>query len=153
MKNQPEYYKTPDSDLNIEETFLEVIPASKGIRLINLIIDYFAYVILSSLFLAFVSAVFGTPAITYIESIPEIIFGSAVILIYYVVFEGLTGRTIGKFITRTKVVNDKGEKATFAQILTRSCIRLITLEALTFLGPKGRGWHDSLPNTYVVDCT
>ena len=74
----------------------------------------------------------------------------AITLIYYNVFEILTARTIGKFITQTVVVNEFGEKPSHENILIRSLCRLIPFNPLSVL-IQGRGWHDSISKTYVVD--
>jgi uncharacterized RDD family membrane protein YckC len=69
---------------------------------------------------------------------------------YYVFFEALTGQTIGKMITKTKVLNEFGGKPTLSQIFGRSFSRLIPFEAFSFLG-NGWGWHDRFPGTKVVN--
>jgi len=71
-------------------------------------------------------------------------------LVIYIIFEAVTGKTLGKHITGTKVVNEYGDRPSFGQVLGRSFARLIPLEALSFFGTPTRGWHDSLTGTYVV---
>jgi uncharacterized RDD family membrane protein YckC len=70
--------------------------------------------------------------------------------IYYILMEGIFGRTLGKLITGTVVVDGFGNKPSFGKIIGRSFARLIPFEAFSFLGSTGRGWHDSLTDTYVV---
>ncbi|MEW4564294.1 RDD family protein [Bremerella sp. JC770] len=71
-------------------------------------------------------------------------------LAYYILMEAALGRTLGKLITGTKVVNAEGGDATFGQVVGRSFARYIPFEVFSFLGQTGRGWHDSLSKTYVV---
>jgi len=71
-------------------------------------------------------------------------------VLYYVVLEGLTGRTIGKLLTGTKVVAEEGGVPTFGQIVGRSLSRLIPFEPFSFLGKQPIGWHDTIPKTRVV---
>lgn len=71
-------------------------------------------------------------------------------LAYYIIFEMTLGRTLGKLITGTKVVNAEGGDATVGQVIGRSFARYIPFEVFSFLGETGRGWHDSLSKTYVV---
>ena len=71
-------------------------------------------------------------------------------LIYFSVLEASTGRTIAKYITKTKVVNEKGEKPDFGTALVRSLARFIPFEAFSFLG-SGTGWHDKFSNTRVIE--
>jgi uncharacterized RDD family membrane protein YckC len=68
---------------------------------------------------------------------------------YYSLLEGLTGRTIGKWITRTRVVGLQGERVPFGRIVARSVARFIPFDALSFLLADA-GWHDRLSRTRVV---
>lgn len=71
--------------------------------------------------------------------------------LYYLFFEGIWGRTLGKWITKTKVVRTDGEKPKFIQILGRSFARWIPFEAFSFLVSNNPvGWHDRLSGTLVV---
>lgn len=67
------------------------------------------------------------------------------------VFEQLFGQSVGKMITRTKVVTEKGDKPSLGQIIVRNLARLIPLEAFSFLAKNPVGWHDSLSKTLVVN--
>ncbi|MBA2116529.1 RDD family protein [Bremerella alba] len=71
-------------------------------------------------------------------------------LVYYIMLEATLGRTLGKLITGTRVVNAEGGEATMGQVVGRSFARFIPFEVFSFLGQTGRGWHDSLSKTYVV---
>ena len=69
--------------------------------------------------------------------------------LYYFLIENYSkGRSIGKFITGTKVVTLEGEIPKSSVFLKRSLYRLIPFEAFSFLGTNG--WHDSIPKTTVV---
>jgi uncharacterized RDD family membrane protein YckC len=72
-------------------------------------------------------------------------------MFYYLTLEGFFGRSIGKFITGTIVVNQNGLKPSFGIICKRTLCRLIPFDALSFLSKSGRIWHDSLSETYVVE--
>ena len=98
--------------------------------------------------------IFGQDIVQRMENISQlqdILLSYLLYFSYYLVFESLTGRTIGKLITGTRVVSEHGGKPTFKQFLYRSLCRLIPFEPLSFFGSKGYGWHDSIPNTYVID--
>jgi uncharacterized RDD family membrane protein YckC len=71
-------------------------------------------------------------------------------LLYYIVMEGTLGRTVGKYLTNSTVVDEDGYKPSFVKILIRSICRLIPLEALSFLVSDAVGWHDKLSKTRVV---
>lgn len=72
-------------------------------------------------------------------------------MLYYLIFEVFFGRTIGKFITGSIVVNENGLKPGFGIICLRTLYRLIPFDPLSFLTMSGRIWHDSLSKTYVVE--
>jgi uncharacterized RDD family membrane protein YckC len=55
-------------------------------------------------------------------------------LLYFVVMEAATGRTLGKWILRTRVVNESGEPPSWRQSVVRNIIRFV----------------DSLPFFYLV---
>ena len=71
-------------------------------------------------------------------------------IFYYFIFESLTGRTIGKYITRTKVITDSGNKLSFDKVLIRSIVRLFFIEVISFFTTNPIGWHDRLSGTKVV---
>jgi uncharacterized RDD family membrane protein YckC len=72
--------------------------------------------------------------------------------IYYFTFEALTGRSLAKLITKTKVIDQNGEKPDYATIAIRTLCRMIPFDALSFLFYQDSGWHDRLSKTSVVDC-
>lgn len=72
-------------------------------------------------------------------------------LSYYLLFETLAGRTVGKMFTNTRVITDGGQRAGFIHVLKRSLARLIPFEPFSCLAaPKAYGWHDRLSKTVVV---
>jgi len=151
QENTP--YEPPKSTIEPSTSqALPIEPAARWLRFANLFLDYIAFTIISMILGIAIALLFGEAGLRYLESLPDIVVGAPIVLGYYLVFEGLTGRTLGKFITGTRVVNEQGLEPTFGQILGRTFSRIIPFEAFSFLGPQGRGWHDSLPGTYVVRC-
>lgn len=72
------------------------------------------------------------------------------VLVYYLFFESVFGRTPAKWITKTKVVTENGGRPRFTQILGRTLSRFVPFEPFSFLGNE-RGWHDRWSGTRVVD--
>ncbi len=72
------------------------------------------------------------------------------IFIYYFTLEAIFGRTLGKIITKTKVVDWYGEKPKTKQILIRSAIRLIPIDWFTYFSITREGWHDSGSSTMLI---
>ncbi len=128
----------------------------KSRRFANFIIDALALYLFSltagmvlGVFLAF----FWFEGLMMLETAPwwvsqliSFVFG----MIYYILFETITGRTPGKYITGTRVICEDGSKPEFNTILLRSLIRFIPLEPFSFLGSQPTGWHDNWTKTLVV---
>jgi ABC-type lipoprotein export system ATPase subunit len=82
----------------------------------------------------------------------NILYSSIWCFIYYSIFEGLTGRTIGKYITQTKVVVQRdGTRPSMSNCLLRSLCRFIPFDFISFFFRRPLGWHDSLSNTIVTE--
>ena len=71
-------------------------------------------------------------------------------IIFYTLFETITGRTPGKYITGTRVVCKDGSKPDISTILIRSLVRFVPFEPFSFLGSQPTGWHDSVSDTAVI---
>lgn len=69
---------------------------------------------------------------------------------YYWGLETLFGATVGKRVTGTRVVAVDGGQATAWQILGRTLIRFLPIEAFSFMSSNPVGWHDRWSNTRVV---
>lgn len=122
--------------------------ANWKLRIINYVIDTISIVVIFYLNLKII-----TITSKYIPFEYSIDFGLLLLLVfitYYLVLETITNRTIGKFITRTKVVSSSGNKPSFRKILIRSIIRIFFIEVFSFFSSNPIGWHDSLSGTKVI---
>jgi uncharacterized RDD family membrane protein YckC len=70
---------------------------------------------------------------------------------YYFLLEYKFGKTIGKYFTKTKVVSSDGTELTFGQCVGRAFCRIIPFEYISGFFSEGVFWHDSIPNTLVVE--
>jgi uncharacterized RDD family membrane protein YckC len=132
--------------------------ASNGKRFLNYILDIifiFLLIMVLTFFFAIFANLFDWIGILFwmgnMSDVEGQVLFLTVLIIYYMFTEGLFGRSLAKFITGTIVVDENGIKPDFVGVLKRSLSRLIPFEAFSFLGSSGRGWHDSLSDTYVVD--
>ena len=119
--------------------------AGKNTRLYNYVVDIFVISII--IFFAFFFIVMGFN--------PEgnVIYYAVCFLSYYgyyFLFEWRTARTLGKFLTNTKVTDARGETPTFLQILIRTFLRLPLIDGISFLFGSEVGIHDMLSGTRVV---
>ncbi len=71
--------------------------------------------------------------------------------LYYFVLEYNTGRTLAKYITKTKVVSHDDVTPTKEQIHLRTLSRYIPFESYSYLFLGEIGWHDKFSKTKVVD--
>jgi uncharacterized RDD family membrane protein YckC len=72
-----------------------------------------------------------------------------IIFLYYFAMEIKFQKTVGKFITRTKVVNVNGNKPIAIDIFSRTIYRFIPFDRLSYLFVK-HGFHDYLSRTRVI---
>lgn len=133
------------------------IYASKEKRFINMIIDLVGYYIFSFLigiiagFMALLGAEGPLDYFSNINRVEEYILNLLIGLVYFILLETFFQKSLGKFITKTIVVLKDGSKPGIGDIFIRSLCRYIPFEVFSFLGDQGRGWHDSISETYVVD--
>lgn len=136
-----------NTDLYIDEKGTLAVPlvdADSGKRFLNLLIDIGAVIFLIVVFnkILYHNSIFSYFGLLKILDI-------AVVFAYFYGLENSVGQTIGKMITRTKVVNLEGGKPTNQQMLVRTFSRIIPLEPLLIIG--GKWLHDSLSKTRVVN--
>lgn len=143
-----------DSDLilDFEESEKHYDLATKGQRFANYIIDQIGTGVLgllSGFGLAVGDDLVGTGSSA--ETILSYLIGFIIGLIYFSALEHFTGKTLGKMITKTKVLTESGEKPSFMNILGRTLCRFIPFEPFSFLfGDDPKGWHDTISKTIVV---
>jgi len=78
------------------------------------------------------------------------VFFAISLLIYYIFFESIFARTPGKWLTFSKVVNKKGAKPHFFQIVLRSIVRLTIIDCF-FIPFLDKTFHDYVSKTEVVE--
>lgn len=140
---------------------LPIEPAGYWRRFFNMLIDYTCCRLISTgLLFVFIRMTqraginglfFGT------EEDPRMAFvwfwSLSAIPVYYIVTEGVFGSTVGKLVTGTRVVDERGRRPSLGQIVGRSFSRLIPLDQLSAYFTEGgecRTWHDKLSKTRVV---
>jgi len=130
--------------------------AGKGTRFANFLLDWiFLYLIsiIIGISAGILLGLFYPQSINYLKNVnmfEKYIVGLILGIGYYSILEGTTGRSLAKFITRTRVVDENGGKASFGRILLRSVTRFIPFEPFSFLGNLPDGWHDRLSGTMVI---
>lgn len=140
-------YAAPQSTvLTIEaEPVTEVPSAGGGKRFLNLLIDRVA--ILGIFFVVgIVLVILDERGVTHraanffdeIGALEDMLMTGLAGVLYYSCLEGTCGRSLGKWITGTKVVTVSGEPLKFGAVLGRSFARMVPFEAFSFLGSAAR---------------
>lgn len=129
--------------------------ASVGQRFLNYIVDVIAFYILFIIVGIIGGVVFAyfNPGEGTLESADFTIFfyivGFITLCAYYTLLEGAKGKTLGKLITKTKVVSETGGPISCGKAFMRTLIRLIPIEFLSRLSGS-KMWHDEWTKTMVV---
>ena len=141
----------------VADPYLQYQPASTGQRFLNYLIDNIVmrytityitgYAI--GFILGFLFPEFMRDAVDSQDKITIFLIGYVVAifnyLIYYTLLEKLfKGKTLGKFLTKTRAIRHDGSELTFKDAFLRSACRLIPFEPFTGFGIP---WHDSLTST------
>jgi uncharacterized RDD family membrane protein YckC len=129
----------------------ELKKASILLRIINFIIDVviFRAVMTLTLDQLFSKQFINQENFTMTDII--IFFSQIILLIlYFFIFESLFQKTPAKFITRTKVVDLKGDKPKMRTFLLRSILRFLPFEIFSVSFNDKTWWHDRLSKTIVV---
>ena len=153
----------------------ESISLSRKLRLLNFIIDsigiYFLWWITCYLTILCFENFFGFNfynaergiaeldyyrKINYEDQINRIIFYIILastllvsIFAYYSILEFYFQKTLGKIVTRSKVVTDNGEKVIFRRIILRTICRFVPIDWLSYIFSRN-GIHDRLSKTKVI---
>jgi uncharacterized RDD family membrane protein YckC len=131
----------------------ELILASRGKRFANFIIDRIAFYIIFFSLSMLVAMIIGPEILDSMANInrfQDYLLTALFMFVYYLLSESLMkGRTIGKLITKTRVVDEYGRVPDFSVTLKRSACRFVPFDALSFLGDNG--WHDDWSGTKVIE--
>lgn len=130
--------------------FLESKRASTGKRFANHLIDTVVFYVLIFITAIFVEIMFPGSISADESGAMGYLIAFGVIITYYWVMESTTGKTIGKFITRTRIIKKDGTSPSSINVLGRTFSRLIPFDAFSYLG-SDRGWHDTIPDIYVIE--
>ncbi|MEH6658235.1 RDD family protein [Leeuwenhoekiella marinoflava] len=122
--------------------------SSSGVRFVNFSIDFIVFLLLVLIASLALDSVFVTSNNDLLMAI-----GYGMIILIFLAYYGLSEyffqKTAGKYVTKTIVVTEQGNKPDGKTILIRSLCRLIPFDRLSYLVTKN-GFHDRFSNTRVV---
>ena len=145
---------TLDNLVGLEIKFRE---SSRNKRFLNNLIDSFVFYLLIFALSAMFGAGLGFSGnLEVLEdentvTIFSYLLSYFTIFLYYSVFEYYSkGKTLGKYITKSRALREDGSVMKFSDCALRSVCRFIPFDRLSFLG-SNRGWHDRFSKTMVVE--
>lgn len=143
-----------DDELQSE---IKLIPASKKKRFGTYVIDMICFYIIL-IFATMVLLSDNEQLIAVVESVntdDQLIFQFIILILllaYYIFWESMCkGKTPGKWIMQTRVLEYDGSIPSLDTISKRSFIRIVPFDALSFFGSGPDGWHDRWSKTIVID--
>lgn len=143
--------------------YLVVVDRNKSTKLIRLahylidkIVVYFiifAFGVMSSLLFRLTGNDFFLEIVQKMATVgrvTDILITSSIYFVYIFFIEYITkGRSLGKYITGSKVIGIDGNEPTFKDYFIRNICRFVPLDILSFLGENG--WHDTWSETRVIN--
>ncbi len=151
-------YKSEDASVFDEfEAERNLASAGNWTRFANYLIDVigmYIFIIILGVIMYVLSDLVGSPSTGWLNDVGTLMSYLITFLsgmIYYTLMEYFTGgRSLGKLITKTKVITLDGDRPDFRTVLIRSLCRHIPFDSLSFFGSTDAGWHDSISKTRVV---
>ena len=126
-----------------EQEEFEAMKVSSLTRFLNFAIDTIVWFVIVAILINSLNA----------KDPIQMLFGYFIIFAsyigYYAFMETKFQKTIGKFITKTKVVNKNGTKPQGRDILRRTFCRLIPFDRISFLF-TANGFHDRISDTTII---
>jgi uncharacterized RDD family membrane protein YckC len=113
------------------------------IRFLNFIIDFIIWLIMVGIF------TFPLNANNGIQMLLGYLILLGTFIGYYAIMEIKFQKTVGKFVTKTRVIKLNGQKPQNSDIISRTFCRLIPFDRISFVFFKN-GIHDILSKTKVV---
>ena len=109
---------------------------TKAVRIGNFIIDFI---------IIFIAALIITIFSLRVHYFREIFY--LTYFLYYFIFETFLGKTPGKFLTKTVVIDQKGKRPHFLRIILRTLLRFNPFDAISYLFGREQGMHDFFSGT------
>jgi uncharacterized RDD family membrane protein YckC len=118
------------------------------IRFVNFLIDFIVIFILYSIIVPVIETFL--PLVNQTErAIYRIGFLVFFVALYYIPLEYGLQKTLGKIVTKTKVVTLEGNKPELIDIISRTFCRLIPFDRFSFFYSRN-GFHDAISRTKVI---
>ena len=117
-------------------------------RFVNFLIDFIVFVLLVLIGSLSLDSVFVTSNSDFL-----LFIGYGMVILIFLLYHGIAEyffqKTVGKYVTNTRVVTKDGKKPGAGTIALRTLCRLIPFDRISFLLTKN-GFHDRFSNTKVI---
>ena len=147
-KSEFEKVKEDSTDERTKTHSVEENVVSSFSRFLNFIIDMLIGLVIAY-FLSLIVDLFVQTSDQFLLQLYGYLFMSGTFFAYYAIMEIKYQKTVGKFITKTKVVKVDGSRPETSDIIGRTFCRFIPFDRISFLFTKN-GIHDYLSKTRVV---
>ena len=151
-------YASPEQSVNLlDDESLNLIQAGSGKRFGNYIIDNVLVYLLWQVFFRTVGRKFVLLMVSPYDTLTTIYIKLYLMILvldifFYTAVEYLgRGKTLGKLITGTRVVNEDGTYISFKTAFLRTLSRKVPFEPFSAFGDPSYPWHDRWTRTYVID--
>ena len=151
-------YTTPESSENIlDDVDYTLTQANSGRRFFNFLIDRVAIYLVWKFLLSRVNLAILIKIYQYTRSEVAIyLFTYLFYIAFFVLLQATLetfahGKTLGKWITGTRAVNQDGTPIDGRTAILRGLSRLVPLEVFSALGSPCFPWHDRWTKTYVIN--
>jgi uncharacterized RDD family membrane protein YckC len=122
-----------------------------GTRFVNFLIDFIVWLFIAFILNFAITLLFDPENLDLFQIVVYVLL-LGTFLGYYAIMEIKFQKTVGKFVTKTKVVKMDGGKPENSDIITRTFCRIIPFDRLSFLFVRN-GIHDFLSKTKVIKDT
>ena len=122
--------------------------ADKGARMANAFIDTVIILLLAIITGVLLETLYASTEFVYLLPL-SIIHPFAIYFFYYFFFEFFLGKTPGKYLSKTTVIDRYGKEPSIGKILYRSLLRLAPHDLMSFIFGY-TGLHDHFSHTIVV---
>jgi uncharacterized RDD family membrane protein YckC len=150
-----ERYYAEILDIDIGWHLRETVLTSRYIRLVNFMIDYLAIYCLATMVGIFVGYISATEYLFFnshqFNPFLDYVIITSTSLLYFSTEYFFNGKSLGKFLTQTRVVHNIEPEISFKVYLLRSLWRLVPIDVLSFLPVHNDCWHDRFSDTRVVN--
>jgi len=152
-----ESYTTRPEEHLFDEIHYQLVQAGGGKRFLNYLVDKVVFFIFMYCLTYTLIALQMRLTIDFNGNVAFFRLFSVVFnLLCYALFMAFTefilkGKTVGKYLTGTRVVKQDGSPIGFRDAVLRGICRIIPFNVFSALGTVCYPWHDRLSKTYVIN--